>query len=296
MIPALTDHFLFAPLKDRPQLLDGIWLDRHWHVEPAPAWSRGRVASLAVSAEHFPVPTPLLMRLSVFGASPKTPRTLTVTSAGHPPFSRRVCTSAPILIMTSTPHHAKGATHSAMQFGVDTLSSPAKTRLSDDERLLGVRILSLKTDVSRLSWPLQFTRSGPVHRFLDDGWAPLEPDTGRWSIGEKAGLVLPGHLRTDGITGIVLDISVLPRPEGCEALEVDIATMGTRAETWQTLDPSTRRLWCPTPEWHANSDYSISLHFRNFLSPYQLGINHDIRPLGILLRRIDPMQGFGSAQ
>lgn len=281
-----STRFLFDPLRDHPEIDAGIWLDRHWHTETAPAWSRAPQATLAISAKQFPEPVPVLMQICVFGASLQTPRALTVSSTGHTPMHLSVRTSEPIMILTTTPIHAPGADHSPLFLRLDALISPARIGVSADERLLGLQIVSLRTGGIPLSWPLDFNAPDHADGILRAGWAACEPNSGAWSLGDRAELTLPGYLRPAARLGLALHVDVLTRPEGTAPLEIDLGGNGT--EGWQPVATSPHLLWRSLEDWHDNTDYTIVLKLREVLSPQDLDINSDPRPLGVLLRRIEP--------
>ena len=278
---------IFTPLLDRPQLLEGIWLDGNWHLASTPVWSRDLKASLAIAADHFPLPTPLLLWVRVFGATSMAPRILTVISPGHKDQILAVSTSQPVAVLTKTPVHEAGARYSPLFLTLDAISSPYGLNLSSDDRLLGVQITSLAADQPMLEWPLDFTTSDRAASVLGRGWAEIEDGSGVWSMGNEAHLTLPGYLRQPGADTLLIEADVLNRPDETQSLVADVSCNGQIVANLQFPLDLSEPLRCPLPNWYNNIDYSIVLHFRNISSPRQLGINSDDRPLGLHVHRID---------
>lgn len=277
-------HALFAPLRDRPRLIAGIVLDRNWHPGPDPVWSRSQNATLAVAAEVFPEPVPLILRLSVFGASPETPRQLTVTSPGQPDLSLRISTPAPVSLVMTTPMHEPGHNHTAVELTLDTLTSPAKAGLSTDERLLGLRLWSVDVQTSVVTLPVDFTH-GPSP-LLAQGWAEVEPGVGVWSLGHEAKLVLPGYLRGAFTETLCLEADVLERPSTAPPLEIEVFCNGVYAAQWRFPETAMATLHCPLSGWYESADCTLKFRMTNVMSPAELCLSADVRPLGLLLRRI----------
>lgn len=285
---ALALQTIFTPLQDRSQPLEGIWLDRNWHLTSTPIWSCDLTASLAIAADRFPQPVPLLLWVRVFGATPQSPRTLTVRSPGHDDQTLTVRTSQPVVILTQTPVHDTGADHSPLFLVLDTISSPYAFNLSSDDRLLGVQIMSLATDRPVLEWPLDFTASDQAAPALGSGWANIDTGSGVWSTAEEAHFLLPGYLHRPGGDTLVISADTLPRPDDMVPLIVEVICHGKTVVSWEFLRESNDDpLQCPLPNWYDNTDYRIALRLSNLRSPKQLDINSDSRPLGLHLRRLE---------
>ncbi|WP_208092088.1 hypothetical protein, partial [Escherichia coli] len=93
---------------------------------------------LMISAEEFPTPIALRIRLCLFNAGPDRPRTLRTLSPGHEPTVVTVSTPEPVAVRVRTPQHAPGAVATPISFMLDTLDSPFLAGYSADERLLGL--------------------------------------------------------------------------------------------------------------------------------------------------------------
>lgn len=283
---------IFAPLQNRPQLLKGLWLDRNWHLESTPIWSRDLTATLAVDMERFTSPRPVLLELRVFGASPPSPRSLTLSSQGHEDQTFLIHTSNPIQVLMWTPEPTDGTRYRQMGLSLDAIRSPIQCGFSADERLLGLQIVSVTDDISVLALPLDLTASPVAASPLGQGWAAIEADVGAWTVGAQADLTLPGYLRPSGTATLVLDLHVLARPEGTEPLVAEASYNGQPLARWEFGSETSAQVHCPLPFWRENIDFKMSLRLQGVMSPQELGINADVRPLGLQLRRMD-LQGDG---
>lgn len=277
---------IFAVKPLRAPLADGIWLGRNWHLISTPIWSRDKAATLDVSATVFPDPVPLVIELCVFDARPDRPRTLTVSSPGHPDRRITVRGATPVTVLSATPVQTDGTDHAAVTLSLETITSPLKAGLSADDRLLGLHIRSVRADPDVLSLPLNLGNHDVARAVLREGWSTVEPGAGVWSLAEHATLVLPGYLhRQDGAI-LCLTADVLPRGETTAPLHAQVFCNGVPAATWRFPPDQPGNLRCHLPAGHDNTDCTITLHLKNLLSPRELGINKDPRTLGLMLREI----------
>lgn len=279
-------HSFFAPLRDNPPLADGIWHARNWYPGPKPIWSRGQTASLAFDMQRFPAPVPLVMRLCIFNAQPQTPRRLCLSVPGQPDAAYHVATDVPITVLTQTPTALDSADFGMMALTLDRLRSPAQIGLSTDDRLLGLHIVSVMSEASILSMPLDIANCGAAQPILVHGWDAIEPGLGAWSLGREARLVLPGYLRTQCAGHLCLETDVLGRPEGTPPLQVDVFCDGISVAKWQFPGDPPSRLTFPVTNWSENTDMTLTFRLNNVRSPAELGLSTDSRPLGLLLRRL----------
>ena len=280
----IAAHTLFDMPLPRPELVPGIHYAEGWHTFDKPILSYRRKASISVAAAAFPEPVPVAISLAVFGAAATRPRRLRIDSPGHAPVDLPVVTDAPITTTIQTPRHEPGAEWTSFTIEIDRIDSPVGLGVSSDERALGVRITALEPGARSLTWPLRFTDPGICRSVLKGGWAEPDPENGIWSTGSHAQMVLPGYLNPDHAPAreLGLRLSVLPRPPGLRPLQ--LAVIGDSAPLWRgALSETTPVLRIPVGNWTANADYTLSLIFGNILTPAALGINTDMRQLGLQL-------------
>lgn len=281
-----TDTYLFSRFADRPEPLPGIYLDRNWHLASEPIWSRSPEATLAVSAEAFPEPVPLILRLHVFGATPAKPRKLTIRSAGQTDQVVNVATQDAISVRLMTPAHAEDARYSPITLALDTVTSPILDGVSIDERCLGVAICDLQQTAHAVSNPIDCTVPAQAAQVLGKGWAAPEAGSGVWTLGTKADLVLPGYTRPSAPVHLTLEAIALGRPAERPPLAVELTCGGRPVTAWHLPPDSADTLSCTLPGWTENVDCHIGLRLTDVLSPAELGVNSDTRLLGLHLRRI----------
>lgn len=277
---------LFATKPASATLVDGIWLGRNWHLTSKLIWSRAQAATLDVAAAVFPDPVPLVIELCVFDAHAAQPRTVTLSSPGHPEVQVTVHSSDAVSIRSVTPVQTDGADHATVTLTLDAITSPLRAGLSADDRLLGLHIRTVKTGQNVLSLPLDLGNPDVARAVLRAGWSAVEPGNGAWSLAQTASLVLPGYLRRQAGDILCLTADVLPRDAATAPLHVDVFCDGLPAATWRFPPSTSGLLRCPTPGWRDNTDITITLRLQNPLSPKALGINADTRPLGLMLRAI----------
>lgn len=277
---------VFEEPLDRPGPGLGLYLGRNWSLEELPAWSRDPEATILVSAEAFPEPVPLMMSFSVFGAAPESPRSLQIDSPGHATVETEVTAPGLCSVRLTTPVHPASATFSPVTFRLDRVESPMAAGTSADDRMLGLQIHAMAPEVP-LAFPLDLTRMETCAAVLREGWAPPEIDTGVWSLGERAGLVLPGGLLPEGAAELVFNGAALPRPPGMEPLVIEVESGGQSLVTWQITHERNAGPWrCPLPPGPQGARRELTLSIRGAVSPASLGINVDKRPLGLLLREL----------
>lgn len=289
---AVAAKSLFEAPLDRPALAKGIFFERSWHFGQDIIWSSDTDASINVVAETFPEPVALVMTFGVFNASEDSPKTLLVESTGHEVIELVVTTAAPCSVVVKTPVHQSGAQYSPIYMRLDSLDSPAKLGQTSDDRLLGLHIHLLSPETPVLSFPLDFTDPKTCETVLREGWAPPEPETGTWSLGGHARLVLPGYLFPPQGTKLLVNATALPRPDEFEPLEIDIESDGRKLAAWgpswgADKSSETDSAWtCQMPPVSPLAHRELTLTIRGALPPAMLGINSDSRELGLLLQKI----------
>lgn len=277
---------LFEEPLEGPGLGMGLYLGQNWSLTDTPIWARDVEASIIVSAEAFPQPVPLVLTFSIFNATPEAPKTLKIESPGHEAVETRVTSSVPCSMQLKTPVHPVGAKSSPISFRLNGMDSPVKMGLSADERMLGLQLHALKPEVS-LSFPLDLTRIETCAAILGEGWAPPEPETGVWSLSEKAVLTLSGKLLPAGGGELIFKGAALPRPPGMEPLIIEVESGGRTLVTWHISHEQNAGPWyCPLPQGQQGGRRDFTLSIRGAISPATLGINVDKRPLGLLLREL----------
>lgn len=277
---------VFEEPLDRPGLGMGLYLGQNWSAAESTIWSRDVEASIIVSAQAFPQPVPLVLTFSLFNATPEAPKELKVESPGHEPVQIRVTTSGPCSMQLKTPVHLGGVQFSPITFRLNSIHSPVKIGLSTDDRLLGLQIHALTPKVP-LFFPLDLTRIETCAAVLGEGWAPPEPETGVWSLGEKAELTLPGHLLLEGGGELIFNGAALPRPPGMEPLVIEVESGGQTLTTWHITHEQNAGPWrCPLPPGPQEARRDFTLLIRGAVSPASLGINVDKRTLGLLLKEL----------
>ncbi len=276
---------IFDTMAADQRLITGIGYASGWHLASKSVWSRELTSQLIVEAGAYPEPTLLILKFSVFNATPSTPKTLRIHSPGHDPVVVTVADVTDHSVTLFTPRHRPGAPATPITFTIDRMESPYKLGQSTDERLLGMLIQDLSVAPEGLMFPLQFNQPLLCDMCLPHGWTVTE-STGIWSIGPSAKIVLPGFLPFSG-TGLEFGFDALPRPEDLDPLEIAVAVNGRPTTTW-TLEHGATGPWnCPLPDtWKRGQDVEIALSLSSLMSPQTLGINADPRPLGIMLRSI----------
>ncbi len=277
---------VFEEPLDRPGLGMGLYLGQNWSVAENPIWSRDVEASIIVLAEAFPRPVPLVLTFSLFNATQEAPKTLKVESPGHEPVEIQVTTSGLCSVQLKTPVHPRGAKSSPISFRLNSIDSAVKMGLSTDDRMLGLQIHALTPEVP-LSFPLDFTRIETCAAVLGEGWAPPEPETGVWSLSEKAVLTLSGNLLPSGGGELIFHGAALPRPPGMEPLIIEVESDGRTLVTWRISHEKNAGPWhCPLPPGPQGARHDFTLSIRGAVSPASLGINVDKRLLGLLLKEL----------
>ena len=283
-----------------PELVPGIVLGRFWSLGTEPVWSRHRMASLLVSADAFPTPRPICLRVQLHAARPDAPQKLRLQSPGHPDQTCTITTSDPVELLLRTPHHADGARHTPIQLELDQLARPATMGIGaelHDDRQLGLRICDLTVDVPDLRSPILPGDPGVAGAILETGWDQPEEGRGVWSLGSVASLRLPGYLnRGDAPQQLRLVFDSLPRPEGTAPLEIALVAGEHRLEhVTSQQDYADQALSLALPSWTSFRPLHVTLRFSHLASPAQLNINADPRPLGIFLKALD-LEAAGTAQ
>jgi hypothetical protein len=166
-------------------------------------------------------------------------------------------------------------------------NSPLELGWSDDERRLGILLREVtleEIDRSvRAGEQVVFSEGSGAQRLLGEGWSTLE-QTGVWTVGEEAFLVLRPRDLSPATAEVVLAVSAFVTPDHPE-LGVDISALDERLGGRVFRDGEGQRLLrIPFPEAAASATRTV---FRLGISeparPVDLGLTDDARRLGLHL-------------
>lgn len=269
----------------RDSVTEGILPGRNWHFDETAGWSRDVDCSLLVLATQFPEPVALILEFCVFGATPETPRTIVIESPGHPPVRHKVTTGGSQWLLVQSPVFAEVAQTAEIVLRLDRVESPFRLDQSEDDRLLGLMILSLQPFKAEFLFPLDFTNPAVASRYLVSGWSTPEAH-GIWSVDSRAVILLPGWLRGTA-RALRFGAITLPRPETVEPMTVTITCNGQVMLERTCLSDPPEPWICPLDQtWPEGEALEIEFHFKDLRAPVELGINADRRTLGILLHSL----------
>jgi hypothetical protein len=178
---------------------------------------------------------------------------------------------------------------------------------SEDERPLGINVRALTIDEVdrsvRAGERIVFVEGSPAARVLGEGWSALEP-TGVWTDGETASLVLKLTDFPPGDAELVLDGYAFVTPDHPE-LEVEITAHGEqlggrvyqhrRRILRRILDDHPLRVPLPVSARDETGRTVVDLHLRDPVSPLDLRLSEDTRPLGLHLRSLTVRSGGPTA-
>lgn len=265
---------------------EGVELFRGWNIASDPAWSRDEEAVLRIDAARFPEPQTLALKIEVFHPETIPAKVLRISSDGHAPIETPASPSGVQSVLIQTPVMQPGATCGFVAMRMSIIDSPARLKISVDDRLLGFHILSVIEDVT-LDFPMDMTRPGIADAILLSGWDRVEEGIGVWSLANEVRLVLPGYIDLAGAEALSFDVNTLPRPEEHAPLQVELWHKDHHIETWRFDDgPHGTRL-CPLGMLNAGEEFDLTFRITNLVSPQSLGINADKRQLGLMLKSID---------
>ena len=281
---SVSIHSIFDRTLVRRAIIQGVYLKDNWH-NSTDTWSRDTRCTIEFAADQFPEPIPVALELSVFNASAQTPRRLTIKSPGAPPETIEVTTSEHITVLSSSPVHAEGSPWTAVVLELDQIVSPAKLGQSSDDRLLGLSIRSVHTLGEGTTFPLNFGNGTARAFFLREGWATPDPE-GIWTEGPRARMVFPGHLLAD-VDRLAIVFDVLPRDAETRPLKVIFEVDGTETGCLTLPSENGPPYVLSLPKAHSDGpERQVVLKLENVLSPDELNVNSDLRPLGLFLRSI----------
>lgn len=286
---------VFERAADTAWIAEGVSYDHGWYHSAEPIWSRSPIFGILAKV---PTGAPgdhggaLLVTFVCFGATAKAPRRMTVTVAGHEPIRWLLRDHGPYTIQFPAPSGVPG-TMAPISFEVDPISSPFALKQSTDDRLLGIRLLGISHLAATMTPTVEFRDPGTNSPILGRGW--VRPDGhGTWSAGSTATLHLPHRIMNVGL-GPWVTFDTLPRPWDAAPLEIEMSigdatmTLASAGGEHRVSLESLRSI--PTDDDHDASalrpDMTVRIGLGGLLSPKDLGLSIDDRPLGIRLQRID---------
>lgn len=282
---------LFDARAPRPALVPGIAFLHGWHTTSDPVWSRDAQASLRVEADHFAQPVMLALKIRTYDPGHGGGKALHLRSTGHDPVVAKVSASGVQVVLVPTPVMAPGAAFGIIDIALDpapgATQSPAQQGVSQDDRMLGFRIVSVLENAQPLTFPLDLRVPQIGAAVLGAGWDSVEEGTGVWSVSEAPVLSLPGHLDLSQVTTLAFDVDTLPRPADQPPLEVTLWQDARQIAQWSFKDAPGGIRHCPVVPSVTADATRITLQLSGLMSPMMLGINADTRPLGLLIRTIE---------
>jgi hypothetical protein len=174
-----------------------------------------------------------------------------------------------------------------LAFVAEDPKSPLELGWSDDDRRLGILLRELTLEeIDRSVWAgdkVIFGEGSGAQRLLGEGWSTLE-QTGVWSVGEEAFLVLRPRDLSPATAELVLAVSAFVTPDNPE-LGVDISALDEHLGGRVFRDGEGQRLLrVPFPEAAASASRTVfSLRISDPARPVDLGLADDARRLGLHL-------------
>jgi hypothetical protein len=168
---------------------------------------------------------------------------------------------------------------------IDDPNSPADVGWSTDDRPLGflLRTVTLE-EIDRSVRPgekIVFAEGSGADRLLGEGWSVLE-ETGVWTVGEEAGLVLKLRDIPPAAAELVLAVSAFVTPDHPE-LEVEVSALDEQlARRVFRHGEGQRLLRIPFPA-AATGRTAFELRLSEPARPVDLGLGDDVRRLGLHL-------------
>lgn len=267
---------------------EGIRFGKSWHFDDPACWSRAPAASLVVDRAIFPVPCELLVEVVVFNATVDRPKTVTVTSRNNVP--RRYMCSTPERrrMIVKTPAFDGSSTHGEIIFHVDKLESPFQVGLSQDDRLLGLAVLTVSVHDQEPTLPLDLCGAQQVPANLVTGWSTPEAH-GIWTDCDVAELLFERRQLANAI-GVDLAFVPMLRPSTLRPFEIRFSCNDRELECVRPTpgDPHVTRIMFNEAT-VLGDDQWIRIQMSNVVSPLELGLSADDRRLGICLQRVDPI-------
>jgi hypothetical protein len=175
-----------------------------------------------------------------------------------------------------------------LTFRVDEPNSPLELGWSADDRPLGLLVRTVwLEELDRSVRPgekIAFAKGSGAERYLGEGWSELEP-TGVWTDGERASLALKLTDLPPAVAELVLAGSAFVTPDRPE-LKVEVWAQGERLAGRGFRYGEALRLLRVT--WPAAAGVEqdralFELRFSEPASPLELGLNDDVRRLGLHL-------------
>ena len=171
---------------------------------------------------------------------------------------------------------------------IDEPSSPRELGWSADDRRLGINVRGVTLEEVDRSLPfgekIVFAEGSGAERLLGEGWSGLE-ETGVWTDGEKASLVLKPTGVAPESAELVLAVSGFVRPEHPE-LEVEVSAYDQRLAVRVFSHGEAQRLlrvpW-PAAPGDGTGRTAFELRLSDPARPVDLGLGDDPRRLGLYL-------------
>jgi hypothetical protein len=258
-------------------------------------WSDGHLASLALSHAEGPAPSALRLCLQTLPAPSLGPQTVNLSSG-----FRHIGElhwdpdgAGPSAHMLDVPASAWRGGTMVLRFAIGRPVAPAAIGLGPDPRALGVfleTVSAVPRSADLLSQPLTLHEPA-VLPFLWHGWSAPEP-IGTWTFGKRS--VIRWRTSAPVPAGCRLLVAIGARAPGGETLSgrfgFDGRSVSRFAYPAAAALATTVALALPRP-YRAGETMSFTIDVDNPVSPAQLAGGGDARPLGLLVERLQIVQG-----
>jgi hypothetical protein len=173
-----------------------------------------------------------------------------------------------------------------LTFNTPDAASPKQLGLSGDPRSLGIAMHSLRLINTPYQTDIEFGLRGNAQAYQGDGWS--QPEDGfTWTNAKSASLTIPvDKPKSPVVLKAVLRAFLV---EGkVDKQVVHVLVNGQEAGIWEIAEPGFGEWKLIIPESLFSESDSMALTFRipGAISPAQLSLSSDRRPLGIAVRAI----------
>jgi len=283
----IAEHCVFDAQTARPEVYPGIEFWRGWNGASDPVWSRDAEAVLRLCAERFAQPVFLAVRIATYNPDVALPKVLHIRSEGRDPVSVRISRRGVQTVLLQTPKISLGAAYGFVTLSIDRPESPAQLGQSQDDRLLGVRIIDIREVPVPVTLPLDLRSPETGNEVMAEGWDRIEQRVGVWSLNATPKIVLPDYLDLTEVPALAFDVETLPRPTDQPPLLVEVWCGQRKLAVWDFAQKPGGTKICPVVQPLTGEGVEISFRLNGLASPAMLGINSDSRMLGLLIRSID---------
>jgi hypothetical protein len=283
----IADHCIFDARTARPEVYSGIEFWRGWNGASDPVWSRDAEAVLRVCAKRFKRPVFLAVRIETYNPNTALPKVLHIRSEGHDPVTVRISRRGVQTVLLQTPEISPGEAYGFVTFSMDRPESPAQLGQSQDDRLLGVRIVDIREVPVPVALPLDLRAPETGNAVMAEGWDRIEQGVGVWSLNATPKIVLPDYLNLTEVPALEFDVETLPRPADQPPLIVEVWSGQRKLAVWDFAQKPRRTKICPLVQPLRGEGVEINFRINGLASPAMLGVNSDSRMLGLLIRSID---------